>query len=129
MGDSNSKVAVIEEQKQVKRKEPEKPRVVEKCKPQVRDEEEKQRERERKLKLREEEVARRERDLEKKKKEMEVQKEVLRKREIMIDLAGELRELKRRVEVLEEGRSDGWQCCAPKKARYMYEYDERSRKY
>ena len=97
MGDSNSKVAVIEEQKQVKRKEPEKPWVVEKCKPQVRDEEEKQRERERKLKLREEEVARRERDFEKKKKEMEVQKEVLRKREIMIDLAGELRELKRRV--------------------------------
>ena len=68
MGESNSKVAVIEGQKQVKQKELEKPRAVEKCKPWVRDEEEEQRERERKLKLREEEVARREQDLEKKKK-------------------------------------------------------------
>lgn len=125
MGDSNSKVAVIEGQKQVKQKEPEKPRAVEKCKPRVRDEEEKQRERERKLKLREEEVAR----TWEQKKEMEVQKEVQRKREIMIDLARELCQLKRRVEVLEEGRSDGWQRCAPKKAGFMYEYDERSRKY
>ena len=59
---------------------------------------------------------RRKKDLEKNKKEIEVQKEMIWKREIVLDLSREL-QLKRRVEVLKESGT-GWEGYTPKKARY-----------
>ena len=62
---------------------------------------------------------RREKDLEKNKKAIKVQKEMIRKKKIVLDLSCDLLQFKRRVEVLGEPGTS-WEGYTLKKARYMY---------